>query len=39
VHRVYRECAGGSWDDPVDVSAVMRDVSELKRCVLAARDG
>ncbi|MCB0996618.1 MAG: MBL fold metallo-hydrolase [Acidimicrobiales bacterium] len=31
VHRVYRECAGAAWDDPVDAAAVMRDVSALKR--------
>jgi len=31
VHRVYRECAGASWDDPVDAAEVMRDVAELKR--------
>jgi len=39
VHRVYRECAGAGWSDPVDVTAVMRDVSELKRRMLAERGG
>ncbi|HEX7095727.1 MAG TPA: MBL fold metallo-hydrolase [Acidimicrobiales bacterium] len=29
VHRVYRECNGAKWDDPVDVSAVMADVRAL----------
>jgi cyclase len=29
VHRVYRECEGNSWDDPVDASAVMADVRAL----------
>jgi cyclase len=29
VHRVYRECEGASWDDPVDASAVMADVRAL----------
>ena len=29
VHRVYRECAGAAWDDPVDTSAVMADVRAL----------
>jgi glyoxylase-like metal-dependent hydrolase (beta-lactamase superfamily II) len=29
VHRVYRECAGGQWDDPVDAGAVMADVRAL----------
>jgi len=38
VHRVYRECAGAVWDDPVDVTQVMRDVSALKRQMLAARE-
>jgi len=26
------------WDDPVDVTQVMRDVSALKRQMLAARE-
>ena len=30
VHRVYRECAGASWDDPVDASQVMADVRAVK---------
>jgi glyoxylase-like metal-dependent hydrolase (beta-lactamase superfamily II) len=29
VHRVYRECEGASWDDPVDAAAVMADVRAL----------
>lgn len=29
VHRVYRECAGAQWDDPVDAGAVMADVRAL----------
>jgi cyclase len=29
VHRVYRECAGASWDAPVDAAAVMADVRAL----------
>ena len=29
VHRVYRECAGAQWDDPVDAAAIMADVSAL----------
>lgn len=35
VHRVYRECAGAAWDDPVDVAEVMRDVATLKRRMTA----
>lgn len=30
VHRVYRECAGKSWDDSGDASQVMGDVRALK---------
>lgn len=30
VHRVYRECAGASWDDAVDASQVMADVRAVK---------
>ena len=30
VHRVYRECAGASWDDAFDGTAVMADVHALR---------
>ena len=36
VHRVYRECAGASWDDTVDAAAVMADVRAFD-AVLATR--
>jgi cyclase len=29
VHRVYRECAGWSWDEPYDAATVMADVRAL----------
>jgi cyclase len=29
VHRVFRECEGAAWDDPVDAGAVMADVRAL----------
>ena len=30
VHRVYRECAGSTWDAPVDAAQVMADVRVVK---------
>ncbi len=33
VHRVYRECAGATWDTPFDSGIVMRDVAELKHAL------
>jgi cyclase len=30
VHRVYRECDGSRWDDPVDAGTVMADVRALE---------
>jgi cyclase len=31
VHRIYRECAGLGWNEPVDSAAVMADVEALRR--------
>jgi cyclase len=31
VHRVYRECAGATWDAAFDSGAVMDDVHALRR--------
>ena len=36
VHRVYRECEGAAWNDPFDMTEVMRDVRTLKERMTGA---